>query len=771
MPTMIVDSKHGAGGHKKIKPLQSVIPGQRFQDFVDSQTIGYHYPNGEIRQKGLSGESVSTFRSETLEIMSYCNPHNATDKIETTHLAVGYVQSGKTMSFTALSALAWDNGYRFIVYLAGTKKNLRDQTASRLEKDLVNNIKGNKKFFKVLKDPKESDVTELLGFLRLTTKPIVLVPILKHHQHIDELTKIFNRPDFKAQMNGETVLIIDDEADQASLNSFGRKNSQRPDRDEDEVSSTYEAIINMRAALPGNTYIQYTATPQANILISMQDLLSPKTHTLLTPGKGYTGGLDFFGLNDHRPRFSGRLVKDIPEPDVFDKKLRPWTKIPDSLRKALLLHILSTAIVVKWDEAKGIEFLSMMVHVDTRKDWNRKFKIWIDKAFSDWQIALQAPDGQDEKTYLLDEMRSIFDEAASLYKKPHKPTFEDVLPFIPDVVNDMKVYLVNTDKEAQTEIKWDQHCMHILVGAEMLNRGFTIENLATTYMPRYSISATNADTIQQRCRFYGYKEAYLESCRVFLPQQSVQHYKDYIEHEEELRSCLGKSNSLREVEQQLLLSPKLRPTRLNILPVSVVNSKLNGITSLQAFTNGNLILNNDNYVKSFLTEHDAEMKLEWDYGAASNTHRGIRLSVDEAIIFLSNFHFARPKDIMFKAATIRYLRFLSEMEGGHKINDVLLVQMAYHMEGRHLRTRSLDPGTKLLGSTLLQGAGGSYGGDATIVAPDTVTIQLHHIEFTNKVQPGFPSAAYTLALNFPEELAARYAQNCEFKETDEADNY
>ena len=126
---------------------------------------------------------------------------------------------------------------------------------------------------------------------------------------------------------------------------------------------------------------------------------------------------------------------------------------------------------------------------------------------------------------------------------------------------------------------------------------------------------------------------------------------------------------------------------------------------------------------------------------------------------------------MFKSATIRYLRFLSEMEGGEKIRDVLFVQMAHHMEGHSLRTRTLDSGSKLLSSTLLQGAGGSYGGDATIVAPDTVTIQLHHIEFTNKVQPGFPTSAYTLALNFPDELAARYAQNCDFKETDDADNY
>ncbi|MCR5277392.1 MAG: Z1 domain-containing protein [Bacteroidales bacterium] len=773
MATMLVNNKPSSGPKKKVKPLQTVIAGERFDEFVNSQTIGYHLPNGDIRKNGLNGASVGTFKRETIDIMSHCNPHNAVDKNETTHLAVGYVQSGKTMSFTALTALAWDNHYRIVVYLAGTKKNLQHQTAERLELDLIKNIKGNKDYFRVIDEMKESNINELMGFMRLSTRPVVLLPILKHHTHIDELTKVFKRNDFKTVMSGETVLIIDDEADQASLNSFGRKNSKHPDRDEDEVSSTYESIIKMRAELPGNTYIQYTATPQANILISMQDLLSPKTHTLLTPGTGYTGGLVFFGLNDIKPRFGGQLVKDIPQDDVLDKKLKPWTKIPKSLRQALLLHVLSTAIVVKWRKENRLDYLSMMVHIDTRKEWNKKFKLWIDKAFSDWQIAFAAPDGQDDKTYLIDELRSIFPEAVSLYAKSKRPTFEEILPLLNDVLNDKKVYLVNTDKQAETDIKWDKHCMHILVGAEMLNRGFTINNLATTYMPRYAIGATNADTIQQRCRFYGYKESYLESCRVFLPADSVQHYKDYIEHEEELRSVLSSTNTLEGVEQQILLSPTLRPTRVNILPVSVVNTKLTDIRSLNGFSKENLIRNNAVFVEGFIKENESEMKLVWDYGAASNTHRGKKISVDEAILFLSQFHFGEPKDIMYKAATIRYLRFLSSLEGGNKLNDVMFIQMAYTMEGKKLRERDLIDvdGTFKLGSTLLQGAGGAYKGDSSIVAPDTVTIQLHHIGFKNKVRAGFPLSGYTLAINYPEELATRYAQNCDYTDTIDSDNY
>ena len=98
----------------------------------------------------------------------------------------------------------------------------------------------------------------------------------------------------------------------------------------------------MRNALPGNTYIQYTATPQANILISMQDVLSPKSHTLLTPGKDYIGGEKFFGRAKNHELFHGKLIVNIPPGDVFNKKYNPVTSLPKSLRDAILLWVCRT---------------------------------------------------------------------------------------------------------------------------------------------------------------------------------------------------------------------------------------------------------------------------------------------------------------------------------------------------------------------------------------------------------------------------------------------
>ena len=110
--------------------LQNVNGGEYFERFIDSIKQSNSKPHG------LSAEGIVTFRDETADILSHCNPHDAVTNRETTHLVVGYVQSGKTMSFTGLTALALDNHYRVIVYLAGTKNNLLDQTTKRLRRTL-----------------------------------------------------------------------------------------------------------------------------------------------------------------------------------------------------------------------------------------------------------------------------------------------------------------------------------------------------------------------------------------------------------------------------------------------------------------------------------------------------------------------------------------------------------------------------------------------------------------------------------------------------------
>ena len=98
------------------------------------------------RLSKLSEEERENLLNESAEILShFVNPVDTVGNI--TGLAVGYVQSGKTMSFTTLSTLAVDNGFRVIIYLTGTKNNLLAQTTKRLIKDLLI-ATDNRKYYK-----------------------------------------------------------------------------------------------------------------------------------------------------------------------------------------------------------------------------------------------------------------------------------------------------------------------------------------------------------------------------------------------------------------------------------------------------------------------------------------------------------------------------------------------------------------------------------------------------------------------------------------------
>jgi len=749
--------------------LNEVCEGVHFNAFVDSQKIGPK-PDGSYKKKGITDLGAASLREETVHILARCNPHNAAHNTETTHLVVGYVQSGKTMSFTGLTALALDNHYRVVVYLAGSKTNLLDQTSKRLKKDLVTDDVNNREVFKIHKDPKIEDLDQIVGNIYLDNT-ILLIPVLKHHKHIAQLITIFKSNDFIEAMEDETVLIIDDEADQASLNSYGRKNSKKAEEEEEEKSATYDEILKMRAALPGNTYIQYTATPQANILISMKDMLSPKSHTLLTPGEGYIGGKLYFGRGTNHELYKGRLIQTIPDGEVFHKTKNLLDRMPKSLKDALLMHILAVTIVVKYLRRDGVNFLSMMVHPATDKKYNSMFKNWIDNQLKSWRKAIRKEEGNDDKQSLIDRLRELFPTAVEFYKEEERPEFEDILPLVKNVLCSWKVYLVNTDKDAQTEIEWDEYAMHVLVGAEMLNRGFTVENLATTYMPRYSTGPANADTIQQRCRFFGYKRDYIESCRVYLPSWSMADYKSYIDHEEELRSVLATCDNLAAAERKILLSPRMKATRANVLPIQIVSSKLKGNKELQAYESKERILQNKALAERFIEDHCEDFDIEYAYNTEDRTHRGFRLPVEQAIEFLNDFQFGNYKSATLKAATIRYLRYLSEKTPTEEaIQYVYFIQMAYKREGGELRSRRFDYSNLKLTVPLATGrsttGSDTYPGDDAIVGGDSITIQLYHIKLDG-APLDYAHDAYSLSINYPEKFAANYVLSEQANQEDE----
>jgi hypothetical protein len=226
-------------------------------------------------------------QDSTVGILSQCTMSNASAAVKT-GLVVGYVQSGKTMSFTTVAALAADNGCPLIIVITGTTKPLFDQSSERLDRDLRLDHRSDRKWQHFREpDRKERErLNQIFEDWRDRETPaherqFVLITVKKNWSVLRKLITLLNQVD----SSGIPALIIDDEADQASLNTKIKQQEESP---------TYARLLQLRKLFPNHTFLQYTATPQAPLLISILDTLSPDFAELLNPGADYVGGIEFF---------------------------------------------------------------------------------------------------------------------------------------------------------------------------------------------------------------------------------------------------------------------------------------------------------------------------------------------------------------------------------------------------------------------------------------------------------------------------------------------
>ena len=690
----------------------------------------------------LDADEIEVLKKETSEILSYCSNPHISEVQSVTNLVVGYVQSGKTMSFTTLSAMAVDNNFRMIIYFAGTKNNLLDQTTKRLRKDLMSTGQ-NMQYYKLHENPNLHDIQRIDNELKIQrVKPVILITVLKNAQHINELADVLSSQQLQATLNKQGVLIIDDEADQASLNGYAYKNSKSEDWEDDEYTATYSSILRLRSKLLNHSYIQYTATPQGPLLINIVDLLSPKHHTVLTPGKKYTGGKTFF-------KDEPGLIITIPDNEVYHSKHNNLTECPQSLVNALLLHLMAVAIVVKIQQKEP--HLSMMIHADKEQDASEKFYGWVTGLINLWASKIESPEQDLAYQDLYRLFKQMYPEAIKEYQNHNDeyPSFDEIWQELPDIIHDTNIALLISRNKTK-DIDWTCSPSHVLIGAEMLNRGFTVDRLAITYMPRHSIGKSTADTIQQRCRFFGYKRNYLYSCRVFLPEDSIYEYVDYVEHEEEMRKWLKENKSLADVEQLLIISPFLNATRKNILSKKTVTTKLNGWRQMNTFQ---CIEENSRLVNNFIKNH--EFILYKDYHTSDRNHRFVKLPIDDVIRFLSEYKCQNMPDSARKQATLRYMNYLANLEN-NPLRYAYIIQMAY---GGEARERSFDPETqrvKNLHSGRSNSGEQTYPGDKRICFEDSICIQIHYVKLKCDAMQWCNVEAYTLAIYYPEDFAINY---------------
>jgi len=668
-----------------------------------------------LRTAGLPESSRSPLLEESTAILSRCVPP-ANESGAETGLVVGHIQSGKTMSFTTVAALARDNGYPMVIVIAGTSKPLMRQSYERLRRDLRLASRRDRKWVHIHNPEAAHDHhNQIRAVLDEWRDPdvfpeerrTVLVTVMKHHQRLANLIDVLMQLDL-----GRTpTLVFDDEADQAGLNNLIKKNDE---------STTYRRLLELRRALPHHGFLQYTATPQGPLLINLIDVLSPGFAVVLTPGLNYTGGQMFF--RGDRP-----LVREIPYSEIPTGD-RPLLAPPETLREALRLFFLGVAD--GWVRNGGEGNRSMMIHPSFKTDPQQQYCLWVSTIVEDWIRILRNSEDPDFAD-LLDDYRTSYDDLRATV--PDLSPFDDLRGRLRHAIRRTVVHEVNARQKATPQIDWSNAYSNVLVGGQALDRGFTVEGLTVTYMPR-GIGVGNADTIQQRARFLGYKRDYMGFCRVFLEPAVADAFRRYVEHEEFIRERLKEhaesGEHLSGLRRAFLLAPDLKPTRGSIIDTDYVRLRLNArwFYPRAPHESDGAVEGNRKAIKRFSDMISLERQ-EHPQRTPIQTHEsaeGISLQLVYEEL-LTNLRFARLNDAQNFLGVLTVVRaHLDEFSGA--------TCSVYRMSCGMTRERTLNDASEI--PNLFQGAapvnpperrGSIYPGDREIHAADGVTVQIHNL--------------------------------------------
>lgn len=496
-----------------------------------------------VEEEDFPENEIPRLREESLNILSGCAAPRG-HMARRTGLVCGYVQSGKTASMEAVSALARDNGYRLLILMAGVTTNLVEQSLRRFQ-HLQRGAGGYD--WVMLNNARARDRADVEGLVRewrtagadASRGRTLFITVMKQSNHLEHLATLLQ----SANLRGIPAILFDDEADQASLNT--RPLDPNP-------STIYLRINALRDALPHHTLLQYTATPQAPLLISRIDSLSADFAEVIAPGAAYTGGQTFFNTR------CDELVREIPQAEIIDDQHLP-EEAPPTLRDALALFFVGVAAAYVRRSPTGNR--SMLLHPHYTRQVHAACLHWVQSLQRDWTLVLGNTTEPDRPEMLAMFRRAHEDLSAT---DGSLPSFDEVAPRLLHAIQRTVPRLVNSNDGR--EVHWENAFAHILVGGEKLGRGYTVKGLTVTYMPR-GPGVWNADTIQQRARFFGYHSQYLGLCRVYLHPDVAEVYEDYLAHEEDVRQKIAehRGQPLQNLKRAFILDADLRPTRHNVL--------------------------------------------------------------------------------------------------------------------------------------------------------------------------------------------------------------
>lgn len=525
-------------------------------------------PVREDISSNLGYEAIESIDEESNKIMAYGGPPYKPG-IRARGLVVGHVQSGKTTNFISVAAKAADEGYRLIVVLSGMTESLRQQTQERLLDSLVSHTRSRWHLLTTM----EEDFQETKNQAKLGNPNERMLAVVKKNVH--RLRRLNDWLDSAEDyLHGCPIMIIDDEADQASVNVANDKNDQRK-------RSSINAEISRLVARNRTSYIAYTATPFANVLIDPndEDDLYPRDFIVSLPTpKGYFGPEQIFGRGEIPGEDSGQAVKplvdalrSIPEEDL--SSIRPmglaideWTpSFSTSLRQATIWFLLATS--VRWLRGQRGKHSTMLIH----SSWLTQAHVEIESAVAE---GLKDIERDHESHALLDEAKQLwYDEQkrGCIYQFE----FEEVYAQIGQIIQECALHVDNGESETRINYGAASGQTVIAIGGNTLARGITLEGLVVSYFARTS---RTYDTLLQMGRWFGYRPGYEDLVRIYMPEKLSEWYAELSTVEADFRQDISRFDRLE-------MSPLEARARIRSSDVMEVTSRIKMKNSQTAVMN------------------------------------------------------------------------------------------------------------------------------------------------------------------------------------------
>jgi hypothetical protein len=530
----------------------------RYRDYLQDEK---NYPETILNQ-------LDKLTDRTLDGLFNPNLHGLISKYG---LVVGQVQSGKTSNYTGLICKGADAGFKLIIVLAGIHNNLRSQTQLRLDEGFLGFDTQFQRAFNtgqhtigvgigkdalpvhsVTSSSDNGDFSARTTQTFNTNEPIVAV-VKKNTKVLEKLfqwlsSQASTNATGEKRINNKSLLLIDDEADNASINT---------NKDEDKSTKINEHIRNILRLFDKSGYVGYTATPFANIFIPIEeDQLFPRDFIInIQAPSNYIGPEKVFGIkvleDDEVSDAVLPIVNKIDDyqdfvPNGHKRDSELPDSIPDSLRLAIKCFIITCAI----RRFRGQESAhnSMLIHVSRFTNWQEHIKQLVENVFDFYRrgIEMKIPS-------IIEEMRQVFEVDTDSYKS-YKTVSQQILNTelrnidsateIHDW-NDISKHLHEAAVRIQVKkinggsadaLNYYDHkngLSVIAIGGDKLSRGLTLEGLSISY---YLRASRMYDTLMQMGRWFGYRLGYVDLCRLFTSRELNEWFCHITLASEELRS-------------------------------------------------------------------------------------------------------------------------------------------------------------------------------------------------------------------------------------------